>query len=101
MRLIPRMGFALLIGPGCWLQGRRFMAAAGSRCRLRPTVKAIPVTDNYFGTKIVDNYRWLENANSPETKAFIDAENALHRALHAAGADSAADQPTIWTHWST
>jgi prolyl oligopeptidase len=40
-----------------------------------PDVQTVPVTDDYFGTKIVDNYRWLENADSPETKAFIDAEN--------------------------
>jgi prolyl oligopeptidase len=41
-----------------------------------PEVQATPVTDNYFGTKIVDDYRWLEDAKSPETRAFIDAENA-------------------------
>jgi prolyl oligopeptidase len=41
-----------------------------------PDVQTVPVTDNYFGTKIVDNYRWLEDANSADTKAFIDAENA-------------------------
>jgi len=41
-----------------------------------PDVEAVPVTDDYFGTKIQDNYRWLENAGSPETKTFIDAENA-------------------------
>ncbi|MGA7340805.1 MAG: prolyl oligopeptidase family serine peptidase [Terracidiphilus sp.] len=41
-----------------------------------PEVQAIPVTDDYFGTKIVDNYRWLEDPNSDQTKAFIDAENA-------------------------
>jgi len=41
-----------------------------------PDAEVIPVTDDFFGAKVVDNYRWLENANSPETKAFIDAENA-------------------------
>ena len=41
-----------------------------------PDVQTVPVTDNYFGKKIVDNYRWLEDANSADTKAFIDAENA-------------------------
>src|SRR5580658_52988 len=41
-----------------------------------PTVEAIPVSDNYFGTKIVDSYRWLEDSKSPETRAFIDAQNA-------------------------
>ncbi len=40
-----------------------------------PKVQKIPVTDNYFGTKIVDDYRWLEDAKSPATQAFIDAEN--------------------------
>ncbi len=49
---------------------------AGFALPAPPNVEAIPVTDNYFGTKIVDNYRWLENAGSPETKDFIDQENA-------------------------
>ena len=41
-----------------------------------PAVQAIPVSDDYFGTKIADSYRWLEDAASPETRAFIDAQNA-------------------------
>ncbi len=40
-----------------------------------PPVDAIAVTDNYFGTKIVDSYRWLEDSKSPETRAFIDEQN--------------------------
>jgi prolyl oligopeptidase len=40
-----------------------------------PPVEADPVTDNYFGTKITDSYRWLEDAKSTQTRAFIDAEN--------------------------
>ncbi|HEY1902342.1 MAG TPA: prolyl oligopeptidase family serine peptidase [Terracidiphilus sp.] len=41
-----------------------------------PPVEAIPVIDDYFGTKITDNYRWLEDAQSPETRTFIDEQNA-------------------------
>ncbi|HEY1580622.1 MAG TPA: prolyl oligopeptidase family serine peptidase [Terracidiphilus sp.] len=41
-----------------------------------PVVEPSPVIDNYFGTHITDNYRWLENAKSPETRSFIDEENA-------------------------
>ncbi|MGA3162513.1 MAG: prolyl oligopeptidase family serine peptidase [Terracidiphilus sp.] len=41
-----------------------------------PSAESIPIVDDYFGTKIVDNYRWLEDANSPQTRAFIDAQNA-------------------------
>ena len=40
-----------------------------------PPVDADPVTDNYFGTKITDSYRWLEDAKSTQTRAFIDAQN--------------------------
>ena len=41
-----------------------------------PPVTSTPVFDDYFGTKIPDNYRWLEDAKSPETRAYIDAQNA-------------------------
>jgi prolyl oligopeptidase len=41
-----------------------------------PAVQTVPVTDDYFGTKITDNYRWLEDVNSTETRAFIDEQNA-------------------------
>jgi prolyl oligopeptidase len=40
-----------------------------------PKAEVAPVTDNYSGTKVVDNYRWLEDAQSAETKKFIDDEN--------------------------
>jgi prolyl oligopeptidase len=41
-----------------------------------PPTEAVPVVDNYFGTKITDNYRWLEDAKSTETRAFIDQQMA-------------------------
>ncbi len=34
-------------------------------------------TDNYFGTKVADPYRGLENADSPATKKWIEAENKI------------------------
>lgn len=41
-----------------------------------PVVEAVPVTDDYFGTKVTDNYRWLEDAKSTQTRQFIEEENA-------------------------
>ena len=40
-----------------------------------PAVATDPVTDDYFGTKVIDSYRWLEDSKSPQTRAFLDAEN--------------------------
>ena len=47
-----------------------------------PAVKTEPVVDEYksadttLPTKITDQYRWLEDAKSPETRAYIAAQNA-------------------------
>jgi prolyl oligopeptidase len=61
---------------GLMASGQAIHGRGGITLPPPPAVDSVPVTDDYFGAKIVDNYRWLENANSPETKAFIDAENA-------------------------
>jgi len=41
-----------------------------------PPTDASPVVDDYSGIKISDSYRWLEDAKSTQTRAFIDAQNA-------------------------
>ena len=42
-----------------------------------PKTNKKPVVDSYFGTEIIDNYRWLEDDKSNETKAWVKAENKV------------------------
>ncbi len=42
-----------------------------------PKVKKVNQVDNYFGTKVADPYRWLEDENSKDTKEWITAQNKL------------------------
>jgi len=44
--------------------------------RYPPTTKA-NVVDDYHGQKVADPYQWLEDLGSAETKAWIEAQNAL------------------------
>src|SRR5882672_2269579 len=42
-----------------------------------PQTKKGNVADNYFGTTVADPYRWLEDDNSDETKAWVQSENKV------------------------
>lgn len=42
-----------------------------------PTTNKVDTIDTYFGTEIKDPYRWLEDDNSPETKAWVIEENKV------------------------
>jgi prolyl oligopeptidase len=42
-----------------------------------PITKKVDTVDNYFGKKIADPYRWLEDDNSAETAEWVKAENKV------------------------
>jgi prolyl oligopeptidase len=42
-----------------------------------PVTKKVDQVDDYFGTKVPDPYRWLENENAQDVKDWIQAENKL------------------------
>lgn len=42
-----------------------------------PETKKVDTVDNYFGTKIADPYRWLENDTTAETAAWVESQNKV------------------------
>ncbi|HEX4583374.1 MAG TPA: prolyl oligopeptidase family serine peptidase [Burkholderiaceae bacterium] len=47
---------------------------------LPPAAPIQPVTDDYFGTAVVDNYRYLENLKDPQVQAWMKAQADYTRA---------------------
>ena len=66
----------LWLGVGAGVAPQAIHGRGGITLPAPPPAEATPVLDNYFDTRIPDSYRWLEDAKSEQTRAFIDAENA-------------------------
>ena len=44
-----------------------------------PRPSRVDTVDDYYGTKVADPYRWMENLDSKELKEWINAENMVTR----------------------
>jgi prolyl oligopeptidase len=68
----------------------RALAAASALCLLQapslaaqgpklayPVARTVDHVDDYFGTKVADPYRWMEDLNAPELAEWVKAENAV------------------------
>ncbi|MCP4677233.1 MAG: S9 family peptidase [Deltaproteobacteria bacterium] len=47
----------------------------------QPKTAVKQVADLYHGTKVIDDYRWLEDWNNPDVKAWSDAQNTYARSV--------------------
>jgi len=56
-----------------------FTMAASMLCAQTryPEARKDGTVDTYFGTRVEDNYRWLEDDRSSETAQWVEAENAV------------------------
>ncbi len=56
--------------------------------------------DVYHGTSIADPYRWLEDTDSPQTKAWVEAENRLSDSFLATIPERAAIKNKLTKIWN-
>jgi prolyl oligopeptidase len=69
--MIYKLSFALLI-----LMAFSINSLAQTKFNY-PVAKKVDQTDDYHGVKVSDPYRWLEDVDSADTKAWVDAENKV------------------------
>jgi prolyl oligopeptidase len=80
-----------------------FMAVHGSASEARLTYPPAPrgdVVDDYHGHAVADPYRWLEEPDSPETRAWIEAEAELTERVLAAVPARAAIRRRLSVLWN-
>lgn len=70
--------FVLSLSLNATLSGQNRVSSTAPK---PPDTPAHAVTDEYFGTKIVDSYRWLEDLKSPEVSAWMKAQNDYTRSV--------------------
>jgi prolyl oligopeptidase len=54
--------------------GSGILASSLTFAQDQPVAPVRPVTTDYFGTKVVDNYRYMEDLGNPEVKAWMRAQ---------------------------
>ena len=76
---------SLLAGFGINAHAQTCAAPAGTAPAYRPVAypatKKIDQQDNYHGTMVADPYRWLEDANSAETREWVESQNKLTQSV--------------------
>ncbi len=60
------------------LLGLTFVSIQAQNQKIKyPETKKIDHVDDYYGVKVADPYRWLEDNNSSETASWVEAQNKV------------------------
>jgi prolyl oligopeptidase len=74
----------LLIAAAMYAADKASSAASSSgtsAATAPPKAEVKPLAETLHGTKIIDNYRWLEDGKNPETQKWVEAEMAYTRTV--------------------
>ena len=61
----------------CTLSAGALAAESGPQQFTYPAARRADVVDEYFGVKVADPYRWMEEADSKEIAEWVAAQNRL------------------------
>lgn len=65
-----------------------------------PDARRVEQVDDYHGVKVSDPYRWLEDTDAPETKRWVEEENALTSSYLASIPERDAIRSRLTTLWN-
>jgi prolyl oligopeptidase len=74
-------------------------APAADSCTI-PRARAVEQVDDYHGTRVADPYRWLEDTDAAETRAWIARQNCVTRAYLDAVPEREAIRRRLTTLWN-
>ncbi|HEY0101680.1 MAG TPA: prolyl oligopeptidase family serine peptidase [Pyrinomonadaceae bacterium] len=82
LRLLIAVILLTQILPAAFAQRSEAGGATGEtpKSPIYPAAKKVEQLDDYHGTKVADPYRWLEDLDTAETKAWVEAQNRLTNA---------------------
>src|SRR5580704_16595652 len=75
----PNPRFGILLFTLCFAPAAILAADPPAPKLVYPEARRSDQVDTYFGVKVADPYRWMEDIDSPESRAWVSGEQSLTR----------------------
>ena len=80
-KLLTLLGLVCVLALGAGLAGHPSRGRHDGALPAPPVARVKPVTEEYFGVKVTDPYRWLEDLKDPEVQKWFKGQDDYTRAL--------------------